>query len=220
MRKVTRVRNRNRATGFLGRRRKNMKIGSFEIYMQNKGKTSIFIAILKTFGFFAIILGIIAASIYFGTGKSQETAKVETQSGYKHVQIDDLDDYDYYTPFPGAKPDPERLAKNQIPESVKNLNGTQISVAGFMMPLEVDGEGNVEEFVLNGSYDRCFYGAPSEINQWIHVKMHGGKGIRASHSPITVFGTFEVGELLEDGEVVSLYRMTGDKMTVQQRRLF
>ncbi len=188
--------------------------------MQNRTKSSNLVAILKTFAFFGLILGVIGVLIYFGAGSSSGTAPVNPQSGYKYVDIEDLDDYDYYTPFPGAKPNTELLAKNQIPENIKNLSGTQVSVAGFMMPVRVDDDGNVEEFVLNGNYDRCFYGAPSKINQWIHVKMHAGKGIRASHSPIVVSGTLEVGELLEDGQVVSLYRMIGDKAAAQRRSMF
>lgn len=197
-----------------------MKIGKFEIVMQNKDKPSSFIAILKTIGFFSVILGIIGATIYFGTGSSAP-AVVDSQSPYKYVGIDTLDDYDYYTPLPGEKPDDKLIAKNQIPDKVKQLSGTQISISGFMMPLSVDDEGKVEEFVLNGNYDRCFYGAPSQINQWIHVKMQPGQGTKAMHSPVVVSGTLEVGELLEDGEVISLYRMTGDKAVGQtQRRSF
>ncbi|GEM_PF-7057379 len=197
-----------------------MKIGRYEIYMQKTGKTSTFIAMLKTIGFLAVILAIVVGVTLLGTGESSNKAKVEVESGYKYVAIDDLDDFDYYSPMPGSKPDLEKMARNQIPESIKSLNGTKISTAGFMMPVRVDDEGMVEEFVLNGNYDRCFYGAPSEINQWIHVKMNGGKGIRPSHSPIVVSGTLEVGELIEDGEVISIYRLTADKMAVQRRRSF
>lgn len=198
-----------------------MKIGKFEITaMQNKDRPSNFIAILKTFGFFAVIIGIIWATVYFGTGNSAPSA-VDPQSTYKYVGIDTLDDYDYYTPEPGEKPDEKLIAKNKIPDKIKQLSGTQISISGFMMPLRVDDEGKVEEFVLNGNYDRCFYGAPSQINQWIHVKMQPGAGTRATHSPVVVSGTLEVGELIEDGEVISLYRMTGDKAVGQtQRRSF
>jgi len=198
-----------------------MKIGNFEITsMQEKDKPSNFIAILKTFGFFSIILGVIWASIYFGAGNPAHVT-VDPKSPYKYVGIDTLDDYDYYTPGPGEKPDEKLMARNQIPEKIRQLNGTQISIMGFMMPLSVDDDGKVDEFVLNGNYDRCFYGAPSQINQWIHVKMQPGKGTRATHSPIVVSGTLEVGELIEDGEVISLYRMTGDKAVAQaQRRSF
>jgi len=188
--------------------------------MQKSNQASKAVGILKTFGFFFTIIGIIAMALYLGAGESAPSAKIETQSGYKYVDITELDNFAYYTPLPGEKPDPELLAKNSIPETVKNLNGSRVTLTGFIMPVSVDDDGNVEEFALNGSYDRCFYGAPSQINQWIHVKMQPGQYAPFSHSPVTVSGTFEVGELIEDGEVVSLYRMTGDKAVTRQRRMF
>lgn len=199
-----------------------MKIGNFEIHMQRTNKTSGILAILKTCAFFGIIIAIVYAATYFVGRRSEQTTDVAAaaKDGYKRLDIDDLASFEYYTPLPGAKPNPERLAKNKIPDNIKGLNGTRVSVSGFMMPVRVDDVGNVEEFALNGNYDRCFYGAPSQINQWIHVKMKQGLVAKASHSPVTVSGTLEVGELIEDGEVISLYRLVGDKSETQQRRSF
>lgn len=178
--------------------------------MQNKNQAA-FIGILKTFAFFAVIVVIIGAAIYFGTGGGAKTEKPKAEGGYKYIDISDLADFDYYTPFPGEKPDEKLLAKNQIPEKIKQLNGQKVSIAGFMMPVRVDDEGFVEEFALNGNYDMCFYGAPSRINQWVHVKMQPGAKAKFSHNPTVVSGTLEVGELVEDGEIISIYRLTGDK---------
>lgn len=177
--------------------------------MQNKNETSRLVAILQTAAFFAVIIGIIFASVYFGTRKSSiETTKTE---GYKSIDISDLADFDYYTPLPGEKPVEKLLVKNAIPETIKKLNGQKVSIAGFMLPVRIDEQGYVEEFALNGNYDMCFYGAPSQINQWVHVKMSPDAKAKFSHNPITVSGTLEVGELIEDGEVISLYRLKGDK---------
>ncbi len=195
-----------------------MKLGKFEVSMENKNQTSGFVAILKTTALFAVIFGIVIAAVYFGTSKSKiETPKKE---GYKSLDVADLADYDYYTPLPGEKPDEELLAKNAIPEAVKKLNGQKVSISGFMMPVRIDDQGNVEEFALNGNYDMCFYGAPSQINQWVHVKMNADAKAKFSHNPTTVSGTLEVGELIEDGEVISLYRLRGDKTSEYQRSLF
>lgn len=188
--------------------------------MQNKNETSGFVAILKTIAFFGIIIGIIGAVIYFSTsGGGAKTEKPKTD-GYQYLDISDLAAFDYYTPRPGEKPDPNKAAKNQIPEKIMQLNGQKVSITGFMMPVRVDDQGFVEEFALNGNYDMCFYGAPSRINQWIHVKMQPGAKAKFSHNPTTVSGTLEVGELVEDGEVISLYRLNGDKAAAQTRRAF
>jgi hypothetical protein len=66
----------------------------------------------------------------------------------------------------------------------------------------------------------CFYGAPSQINQWVHVKMSPGAKAKVSHNPTTVSGTLEVGELVEDGQVISLYRLSGDKTSAAIKRGF
>ncbi len=193
-----------------------MKIGNFEVSMQNRNKTSNFVAILKTAAFLGVIVGIIGAVIYFSAGGAKnEKPKNE---GYKSVDISTLADFDYYTPQPDEKPDENLAAQNLIPEKIKQLNGQKVSLTGFMMPVRVDDTGNVEEFALNGNYDMCFYGAPSQINQWIHVRMQPGAKARFSHSPTTISGTLEVGELIEDGEVISLYRLTGDKAAAAGRR--
>jgi hypothetical protein len=186
--------------------------------MQQKQETSGFAAILKTIAFFAVVVGIIGASVYFGTGG--EIASKSNSEGYRYVDIADLADYDYYTPYPGEKPDENLLAKNKIPESVKRLDGQRVSITGFMLPVRVDSNGYVSEFALNGNYDMCFYGAPSRINQWVHVKMKSGAKARFSHNPTMISGTLEVGELVENGQVISLYRLHGEKATTVSGRGF
>lgn len=177
--------------------------------MQKKKETSGLVAMLKTAAFFSVIIGIIGLVVYFSAdGVKVEKPKTE---GYKYIEIGDLASFDYYTPLPGEKVDPKLLATRSIPEEIKKLNGQKVSLMGFMMPVRVDDEGNVEEFALNGNYDMCFYGAPAQLNQWVHVKMAPGVKARFSHNPTTVSGTLEVGELIQDGEVISIYRMTGDK---------
>ncbi len=199
-----------------------MKAENFEVKREaakNPNATSGFVAVLKTAAFFAVIIGIVGAAVYFGTSK-MKTDKPKTAEGYQYLDISDLAGFDYYTAPPGEKPDEKLLAENVIPEKIKNLNGRRVSITGFMMPVDVDDEGFVREFALNGNYDMCFYGAPSQINQWIHVKMQPGAKARFSHNPTTVSGTLEVGELVEDGQVISLYRLTGDKASGASRRLF
>lgn len=186
--------------------------------MKKKAETSKFVAILKTFGFFAVILSILGLALYLGTNSSP--SKPPREEGFKSIDINDLGDFYYYSPMPGAMSDPAKLAENSIPENIKALDKTKVTISGFMMPVDVDREGRVTEFALNGNYDRCFYGAPSQINQWVHVKMHPGAYATFSHSPVSVSGTLEVGELTEGDEVISLYRLSGEKATTARRGMF
>ncbi len=195
-----------------------MKIGNFEVTMENKKERSAFSAILQTIVFFAGIFGVIAAVVYWGASfNSSETPKSE---GYKALNISTLADFDYEVPTDRDVVENESYRNSQIPEKIMKMDGQKVSITGFMMPVRIDNEGNVAEFALNGNYDMCFYGAPSRINQWVHVKMNEGEKVKFSHSPTTVSGVLEVGELVENGEIISLYRLEGDKASVQNRKLF
>lgn len=187
--------------------------------MVNRKESSSIVGILKTIGFFGVIVGILFSSVYFWKGDNANAVKPKSEE-YKSLDISTLSDFDYYTPQPGRKTDEKRMAENQIPEKIKQLNGQKVALTGFMMPVRVDDNGMVEEFALNGNYDMCFYGAPSQLNQWVHVKMQGGAKAKFSHSATTVSGTLEVGELVQDGEVISLYRLNGHKVATQTKRRF
>ena len=185
--------------------------------MQGRKETSGLVAALKTAVFFAGVIGVVAASVYFATSGS--SGAKTSPDGYQYLDINDLAAFDYQTPAPGAKIVESELNR-QIPEKILRLDGRKVSITGFMMPVRVDSRGDVEEFALNGNYDMCFYGAPSRLNQWVHVKMQPGAKAKFSHNPTTVSGTLEVGEYVIDGEIVSLYRLTGDKAAGNSRRIF
>ena len=142
--------------------------------------------------------------------KQNVTSSDDSLSSYDSPRVKELDkefpdlsfavlsDFDYYSPDPGATPDPELLKKNKIPDKLKVLNGKKVAVAGFMMPIDQNQDGTTE-FVLNGNYDMCGFGGPISINQWMLVKYTGQGKVPYTHLPITVFGTLEVGEEYKDG---------------------
>lgn len=187
--------------------------------MQKKRKErSSFVAILQTTGFFAVIVGIIGLVVYFsGAGNKAEKKQ---NDGYEYLNISELASFYYETPTSDLISNPDVKPNIQIPERIMQLNGKKVSITGFMMPVRVDEEGNVDEFAINGNYDMCFYGAPSSLNQWVHVKMKAGTKAKFSHNPTTVSGTLEVGELVEEGEVVSIYRLAGDKVITYSRSFY
>jgi hypothetical protein len=97
----------------------------------------------------------------------------------------------------------------RIPGYVQALSGTKVAVSGFMLPLDFDGEG-VTTFLLNASFDMCYFGAPVQPNQFIVVRMKDGRRTRFVHTPVVVFGVLTVSEERRDGRIVSLYRMDAD----------
>jgi hypothetical protein len=104
---------------------------------------------------------------------------------------------------------PTRSARETIPAEIRKLNGTRVSVDGFMLPLDFDN-GGVSQFILNASFDMCQFGAPTVVTQRVDVAMTNSRRTGYTHTPIRVYGLLEVGEEYQDGRVVSIYRMKAD----------
>jgi len=84
-----------------------------------------------------------------------------------------------------------------------------------MLPLNAQPDG-LTEFILNGKLDMCYYGAPVQMNEWVYVKYAGRGKVPYTHLPLTVFGTLEVGELMKDGRIESLYRLQAHAISTPQ----
>lgn len=116
-------------------------------------------------------------------------------------------------------PDPESLdipglpkPKNEIPAEVKALSGKKVVVQGYMVPLRVR-KGEVTEFVICRTIPACCFGDSTRMNEWVHVKMPKDKSCSYSQNQqVSVFGALEVGELVNEGIVLSIYRMTADQV--------
>src|SRR6266403_1913067 len=100
----------------------------------------------------------------------------------------------------------------QIPSTIKLLNGRPVSVKGYMLPMNFSG-ALVTDFLLMRSQSMCCYGMAPKITEWVNVRM-AGKGIKPLvDQPVTVSGTFHVGEVRENGDLVGIYRLDGEKLT-------
>lgn len=131
--------------------------------------------------------------------------------------------------FPYEIPDPEavrnsanpaRLEKQQVPEEILSINEEPVVIVGFMVPIDVDREGRVRSFALTQDQMFCCFGIPPAMNEWMMVEMEEGKSAPFTLDlPIAAYGAFEVGEELEDGYVLSLYRMTASEVIDVQELL-
>jgi hypothetical protein len=101
---------------------------------------------------------------------------------------------------------------SQIPEDIRKLDGRQVGIRGFLLPVKMD-DGLAVEFLLMRDRSFCCYGAPPKINQWItvHVKGRGVKPVM--DQVITVYGTLHVAEMRESGFLVGIYALDADKIT-------
>lgn len=132
--------------------------------------------------------------------------------GVLHLTWDDLGGYDYK--FPDITEDADPKPTNQIPETHLKLDGETISITGFIIPIRP--RGNVfTEFVLVPNQMFCHYGRVPQMNEWIHVTMAPGKEttLDMTELPATIQGELAVGEVWDNGVVMSLYRCTATSVT-------
>jgi hypothetical protein len=117
-----------------------------------------------------------------------------------------------------VKPRDKLPPTSKAPDAIQKLNKQNVRVEGFMIPEDYE-DGGTNEFVLMAQIPGCRFCDPPKLNDWIIVKMKDGKRTPyVADDPVAVYGVLEVGELIQDGSVSSLYRMVGlraEKMKLQ-----
>lgn len=146
------------------------------------------------------------------------TVAVPAPSGdFQPVTFETLSSFKYEEPIPqeGEKPEDveKRRDQDQIPAEVKALNGQKAIVQGWMVPMEVNEDGSVKSFVLVKTQPQCCFGDMQAMNEWVDVVMDEGKSAEFNVDvPVKVYGQLEVGEKMQDGFVLSIYRLQGERL--------
>src|ERR1700674_1875013 len=135
---------------------------------------------------------------------AQAKAPAKAPAAYEEINFYQLAAFTYnakepYDPPPHAVP-------NALPDWVKALNGRKVVIRGNATPVAIDN-GGVSEFFLANQTDPCGFGTMPRINEWIYVKLVGGKqvDIRAPAGgtvEVLVKGSFIVKEEIEEGNIV------------------
>lgn len=99
----------------------------------------------------------------------------------------------------------------QIPQSVRDYDNKRISLKGFMLPLKVEG-GKVTEMLIMRDQSMCCYGSVPKINEWVSVRMVGGGVKPIMDQAVTLYGRLHVGEMRENGYLVGIYKMDGERL--------
>ena len=103
--------------------------------------------------------------------------------------------------------------KTPIPEKVKKLDGQWVEVSGFMWSNnQID---NLTRFVLVQSLWGCCFGQTPDMNHFVDVTLESGKMASFYPDPVRVIGRLSVGEKIEDGHCVSIYRMEARTVVVR-----
>ena len=98
-----------------------------------------------------------------------------------------------------------------VPEKIRAMNGKDISVRGFMFPLESDGE-RLTTFMLVKDQASCCFGGIPKVNHWIYVQMVGDKKADYVDSvPVTVYGKLSIGTTTVE-EMKGLYSVKAERV--------
>ena len=106
----------------------------------------------------------------------------------------------------------------EIPEAIQALDGKDVVVLGFLLPIEMD-EGTVKRFlVTDGSFGCCFDEAPA-INQYVDARaLEGCQLTSAPMMACQVRGILTVGEERDEtGYVTSIYRLAATEVEEYRR---
>ena len=108
-------------------------------------------------------------------------------------------------------------AKQDMPNApvVRALDGQQIRLPGYIVPLEVSEEGRTTDFLLVPYFGACIHVPPPPSNQIVHVKSELGVKLDELYQPYWVEGPMQVkpstSELADAG-----YQMEAQKIYVYE----
>ncbi len=95
-----------------------------------------------------------------------------------------------------------------IKEDLKKIIGKEITIKGFMMPLDYDAK-TVVEFLFMPYIPSCMHVPPPPPNQLILVKMKNGVTVAPSFYPIELTGKLSVDS---NKDLESSYKIDGIKI--------
>lgn len=91
-----------------------------------------------------------------------------------------------------------------IPGAVKQLDGSEIKISGFMLPVKTDN-GKVSSFLLLKNRMACCFGVMPRENEFVYAKMQDDKYVDyMKDTPVTVTGVLEIGK---DNYVSGIYSL-------------
>jgi hypothetical protein len=143
-------------------------------------------------------------------------ADKESNAGdeFATVGFDKLASFNYVIPDDLSETNKTAKAEkqpDQIPATVRAFDQKRIALKGFMLPLKVQG-GLVTELLVMRDQSMCCYGTVPKINEWVSVKMVN-KGIKpVMDQAVTLYGKLHVGDVRENGYLVGIYQLDGEKM--------
>ncbi|QUE76597.1 DUF3299 domain-containing protein [Stutzerimonas stutzeri] len=110
-----------------------------------------------------------------------------------------------------AEAGPAAAQQSPAEPVVKELDGVQVKLPGYIVPLEVGEDGRVTEFLLVPYFGACIHVPPPPSNQIVHATSALGVKVDELYQPFWIEGPLKVehasSELADAG-----YRMEAQKI--------
>lgn len=135
---------------------------------------------------------------------------LETISGYARIAYSQLAGFKFHPPpqpIATEKPPPDVL--QQVPASIRKLDGKKVVLTGYMLPLKLEN-GLTTEFFFLSSPSACCYGIIPEMNEWMLVRMRGEGLPPIQDVPMFLAGRLHVRARWDDGYLVGIYDLEGE----------
>ncbi|MFG0381224.1 DUF3299 domain-containing protein [Pseudomonas sp. zbq_18] len=104
-------------------------------------------------------------------------------------------------------------AQQSMPDApvVEELDGQQIKLPGYIVPLDVTEEGRVTEFLFVPYFGACIHVPPPPSNQIVHVTAELGVLLDALYQPFWIEGPLKVGSRSSEMGTAG-YQVAADKI--------
>jgi len=96
-------------------------------------------------------------------------------------------------------------------QPVEALDGLTVRLPGYIVPLESDEAGLLDEFLLVPYFGACIHVPPPPPNQLVYVRLSRPFYLRSMEDPYWVTGTLHV-QRWDSDFAEALYRMEGQKL--------
>ena len=158
---------------------------------------------ITIFLFYAVFSNLYLAAVDLESSKgTSETNPTEISSDAKELNFKNLAGFKYEYPYEQPKGKPWELKEqfnNRVPEHIRKLNGQNISIKGFMLPVETKKD-RVISFLLMPDQQACCFGRVPEPNEQFVVDMLPQNGAPILMDQlIEIDGQLEAKEKWEDG---------------------
>lgn len=97
--------------------------------------------------------------------------------------------------------------------AIKELNGLKVKIAGYIVPVEVDGDSQMSEFFIVPYFGACIHVPPPPPNQIILARLAKPIPVTEIYDAYWIEGTLNV-EQIKNDIAASAYTLTTSKVTL------